>query len=188
MIEQFHFLRPAWLLALLPLGALLWYMAKGKRLSRSWQAVIDPDLLPHLLVGQVQLRRNWSLVTMGFGGLFAIIALAGPVWDKLPQPVFRPQAALVIALDLSRSMDANDIKPSRLTRARHKVTDIMAQRSEGQTALIAYAAEAFAVTPLTEDDSTINALSLVRLSRWLGRYGTNCHNRYSDHRQHSLSH
>ena len=55
-------------------------------------------------------------------------------------------------------MDANDIKPSRLTRARHKVTDIMAQRSEGQTALIAYAAEAFAVTPLTEDDSTINAL------------------------------
>ncbi|MCH7881145.1 MAG: VWA domain-containing protein [Proteobacteria bacterium] len=127
-------------------------------MSRSWQGVVDPALLPHLLTGQVQMRRLWPLVMMSLGGMLAIIALAGPVWEKLPQPVFKQQAALVIALDLSRSMDANDIKPTRLTRARHKISDILAQRREGQTALIAYAAEAFTVTPLTDDDATINAL------------------------------
>ena len=158
MIEQFHFLRPVWLLALAPLAVLLWYLVKGRRMSRSWQAVVDPALLPHLLTGQVQSRRLWPLLMMGLGGMLAIIALAGPVWEKLPQPVFKQQSALVIALDLSRSMDANDIKPSRLARARHKITDILAQRREGQTALIAYAAEAFAVTPLTDDDATIKAM------------------------------
>ncbi len=158
MIEQFHFLRPVWLLALVPLAVLLWYWIKGRRMSRSWQAVVDPALLPHLLTGQVQSRRLWPLLMMSLGGMLAIIALAGPVWEELPQPVFKQQSALVIALDLSRSMDANDIKPTRLTRARHKITDILAQRREGQTALIAYAAEAFAVTPLTDDDATINAL------------------------------
>ncbi|MFV2032011.1 MAG: VWA domain-containing protein, partial [Gammaproteobacteria bacterium] len=158
MIEQFHFLRPVWLLALLPLAALLWYLIKGRRMSRSWQAAVDPALLAHLLSGQVQVRRNWPLAMIILSATLAIIALAGPVWKKLPQPVFKQQSALVIALDLSRSMDANDIKPSRLMRARLKITDILAARREGQTALIAYAAEAFVVTPLTDDRATINAL------------------------------
>ena len=61
-------------------------------------------------------------------GLAIILAFAGPTWEKLPQPVFRSQAALVIALDLSRSMDVSDIKPTRLTRARHKIRDILKQR------------------------------------------------------------
>jgi Ca-activated chloride channel family protein len=158
VIEQFHFLRPFWLFALLPLAGLVWLMLKSKLNSGSWQAVVDPELLRHLLVGQDQARHSWPIGLVAVIGFFVIIALAGPVWEKLPQPVFKQQAALVIALDLSRSMDANDIKPSRLTRARHKIADILSQRAEGQSALIAYAAEAFVVTPLTEDSATINAL------------------------------
>jgi Ca-activated chloride channel family protein len=158
MIEQFHLLRPFWLFALLPLAGLVWLMLKSKLSSGSWQSVVDPDLLQHLLVGQDQARHSWPIVLVAMVGFFMIIALAGPVWQKLPRPVFKQQAALVIALDLSRSMDANDVKPSRLTRARHKIADILSQRTEGQSALIAYAADAFAVTPLTEDSATINAL------------------------------
>ena len=158
MIEQFHFLRPFWLLALLPLAGLTWQMLKSKLSSGNWQSVVDPKLLQHLLVGQGQARHSWPIVLVALVGVFAIIALAGPVWEKLPQPIYKQQAALVIALDLSRSMDANDIIPSRLTRARHKIADILSQRSEGQSALIAYAADAFVVTPLTEDSATINAL------------------------------
>ena len=158
MIEQFHFLRPFWLLALLPLVGLVWLMLKTRLNSGSWQSVVDPELLRHLLVGQDRPRHSWPTVLIALVGFFVIIALAGPVWEKLPQPVFKQQAALVIALDLSRSMDANDIKPNRLTRARHKIADILSLRSEGQSALIAYAAEAFVVTPLTEDSETINAL------------------------------
>ena len=72
--------------------------------------------------------------------------------------MFKEKSALVIALDLSRSMDANDIKPSRLARARHKISDILKLRREGQTGLIAYAAEAFTVSPLTDDTATIHSL------------------------------
>ncbi len=158
MIEQFQFLRPFWLLALLPLAGLIWHLLRSNQTSGNWQSVVDPGLLRHLLVGKGRVKHNWPVALVAVIGFIAIIALAGPVWEKLPQPIFKQQAALVIALDLSRSMDANDIKPSRLTRARHKITDILSRRSEGQSALIAYAADAFVVTPLTQDSATINAL------------------------------
>lgn len=91
-------------------------------------------------------------------GALAILSLAGPAWEKRPQPVFKDKSALVIALDLSNSMDAADIKPSRLTRAKHKITDILKQRKLGQTALLVYAGSAFVVTPLTDDTATITSL------------------------------
>jgi len=158
MIEQFTLLRPLWLFALLPLAGLIWQLFKGNPNSRSWQSVVDPELLPHLLGGKFQARQSRTVVLVAVIGFVAIIALAGPVWEKLPQPVYRQQAALVIALDLSRSMDATDVKPSRLIRARHKIADILSRRGEGQTALVVYAADAFLVTPLTEDVGTIKAL------------------------------
>jgi Ca-activated chloride channel family protein len=158
MIENIHLLRPAWLLALLPLAFLVWRLLNVKRNSRSWQAVVDPVLLSHLLSGTNSVRSNTHLYLISVIGLVSIVALAGPVWNKLEQPIFKQQSALVILLDLSRSMDAADIKPSRLTRARHKIADILTQREEGQTALVVYAADAFTVVPLTDDSKTINAL------------------------------
>jgi Ca-activated chloride channel family protein len=158
MIENFHLLRPAWLLALLPLAFLVWRLLSVKRNSRSWQAVVDPALLPHLLSGTNSVQSNTHLYLISTIGLLCIVAMAGPVWNKLERPVFKQQSALVIVLDLSRSMDAADIKPSRLTRARHKIADILNQRKEGQTALVVYAADAFSVVPLTDDGKTINAL------------------------------
>ncbi len=88
----------------------------------------------------------------------AIVALAGPTWEKQQQAMYQQRSALVVALDLSRSMDATDIRPSRLARARHKIADILNLRNEGQSALVVYAADAFAVTPLTTDVKTILAL------------------------------
>ncbi len=86
-----------------------------------------------------------------------IIALAGPSWERLPEPVFEKESALVIAMDLSYSMYADDIKPSRLERARFKISDLLDLRQEGQTALIVYAGDAFTVTPLTDDIKTIKS-------------------------------
>ncbi len=158
MIEQFHFLRPAWLLALIPLLLLLWQSLRQRHSSRSWQSVVDAELLPHLLSGKESIKGNRLWILSAICGFFGIVALAGPVWEKLPQPIFNQQSALVIALDLSRSMDVGDVKPSRLIRARHKIADILSRRKEGQTALVNYAADAFVVTPLTEDTHTISAL------------------------------
>ena len=154
---QFHFIRPLWLLALLPLGLLIWLMLTRKLGSRSWESVCDRALLPHILIGTPSKSRRLSVVATLLGGILAILALAGPAWERLPQPVFTPKSALVIALDLTRSMDATDISPSRIARARFKIADILDQRKEGQTALLVYAGDAFTVTPLTDDIATIKS-------------------------------
>lgn len=155
--EQFQFLRPYWLLAFIPLAWILFQIVKSSLLSRSWEAVIDSQLLPFVLVGNTSAKESLPAFLLGLCGALAILALAGPVWEKLPQPVFSTQTALVLALDLSRSMNAADIAPSRLERARFKISDILAKRPEGQTALLVYAGDAFAVTPLTDDVATIRS-------------------------------
>ncbi|ORJ61576.1 VWA domain-containing protein [Geothermobacter hydrogeniphilus] len=157
-MNTFHFLRPAWFWALPPALALLLWLARRQLRSRSWQTVCDPELLPHLLLGRSVRRANWPLWLLLAGVLLTITALAGPVWRRLPQPLFRQQSALVILFDLSRSMEAADLKPSRYLRARYKIEDLLRQRKEGQTALVVFAADAFTVAPLTSDRHTIEAL------------------------------
>ncbi|TNF91375.1 MAG: VWA domain-containing protein [Gammaproteobacteria bacterium] len=154
----FHFLRPEWLLAIIPLLLFCFWLLNQVSKQSSWQKVVDPVLLQHLLQqDEVKRKRHWPVFLLGLAGTLSIIALAGPTWERLPQPVFRNESALVLILDLSKSMDAQDIKPSRLERARFKVADILKQRDEGQTALIVYAADAFTVTPLTDDIRTITS-------------------------------
>ena len=158
MIEQFHFLRPWWLLVIPALAWLVWLLRRRGMDSGNWRAVIDPRLLPHVLAADTDARHDrlsWILTAVA---MLAIIALAGPTWEKRSQAAYQQPSALVVALDLSRSMDAADIRPSRLARARHKIADILNARKEGQTALVVYAADAFAVTPLTTDSDTILAL------------------------------
>ena len=154
--EDFHFLRPIWLLALIPFGSILWMLARRKLGGGNWASVCDPGLLPHILMHTPSHGRRWPLIVLSLAGMLCILALAGPTWQRLPQPVYRDQSALIIALDLSRSMDATDLSPSRLTRAKYKVADILKQRSAGQTALLVYAGEAFTVSPLTDDTATIS--------------------------------
>lgn len=153
-LHQFHFLRPATLLLILPAALICWALARTVFASGRLQKIIDPDLLPHLLLKGGE-KRPW-LFTLIFALLTcAVVALAGPTWRKLPTPVYSNQDAVVILLDLSPSMMATDLSPNRLTRARLKILDILKQRKDGLTALIAYAGEAHVVTPLTDDTATI---------------------------------
>ena len=158
MPAEFHFLRPDWLWAIPVVVAITWYLARRHLAPGSWQSVVDPVLVPHILsTGQIKgLNYRWWLTLVG--GILAVLALAGPSWNRVEQPVFRSEQAIVIALDLSRSMDAQDLTPSRLTRARLKILDILEERSSGQTALVVYSSNAFTVTPLTTDADTVAAL------------------------------
>lgn len=157
-MNEFHFLRPDWFWLLPPLALLLFWLWRHQLRSRSWQAVCDSQLLPYLLLGRSQRRRNWPLHLILLSLLLTVIALAGPTWERLPQPLFRQHSALVILFDLSASMNVADLKPSRLIRAQLKIDDILSQRREGQTALVVFAGDAFTVTPLTDDSRTIAAL------------------------------
>ena len=157
-VLDFHFLRPWWFVGFLPLGVMIFLLIRQRVGSKSWEAICDAHLLPHLLVGSHGGQSRGPYVLLAIVWSLCLVALAGPVWSKLPQPVFRAQSALVLVLDLSRSMNAEDMKPSRLTRAKHKTLDILKRRQEGQTALVVFAGEPYVVSPLTEDAGTIAAM------------------------------
>ena len=155
---DFHFLRPEWLI-ILPFILGLIFLFKTQLLSSgNWLKLVEPELIPYVL-SRHQLQENkykWWLISMTI--ILTLAALAGPTWERLEQPAFRMDQSLVVALDLSRSMNAQDIYPDRITRARLKVLDILKRRQSAQVALIVYSANAFTVTPLTTDSKTIASL------------------------------
>ncbi|MCU7938126.1 MAG: VWA domain-containing protein [gamma proteobacterium symbiont of Bathyaustriella thionipta] len=161
MLETFHFLRPEWLFALPLISLLLVLLLRRSKQNSGWEDVCDAELVQFQLAQQgKQVTKSFQLLhwTVPFLFLISIIALAGPTWEKKEQPVFQQGNALVIILDLSLSMNAKDIKPSRLERAKLKLIDILKQKKEGQTALIAFAGDAHTVSPLTIDNKTIISL------------------------------
>ena len=154
MIDDFHFLRPAAFLALLlvPVVALAW-----RRLSRGgtrWENAIDRAFLD-LLIEEGRGAQRFVPWLAGLGFAIAVTAAAGPTWQERPQAVEQRLDGLVVLLDLSLSMYVEDVDPSRLIQAKHKVEDILKQREEGFSGLVAYAGDAHLVTPLTDDTNTI---------------------------------
>lgn len=156
-MTEFHFLRPLWLLCLPLFCALVWWQHRARGRGGVWQQFVDPALLPFLVEAGSHRSAPWQALAMTLAGLLGIVALAGPTWERAPVPVFRQDSALVIALDLSLSMNAADVQPSRLAQARFKVADLLRLRQDGQTALIVFAAQSFVVTPLTNDTATVTA-------------------------------
>ena len=150
-----HLMRPEWLWTLVPALILIVMLWRQRGRTGSWDAVIAPELLRHLVGDSASSRGSNLLPLVLLGWLIAAVAASGPSWQKIPQPVHQKQDALVVLLDLSDSMKSADLAPSRVDRARQKLLDLLQQRREGQTGLIAYAGDAHIVTPLTDDTLTI---------------------------------
>ncbi|MHB8668603.1 MAG: VWA domain-containing protein, partial [Burkholderiales bacterium] len=158
MLENFHFLQPLWLLALVPLSLLAWRVYRPGDGDNPWRRIVDARLLPLLMVGRAHAANRAAMWLLAAGWIIAVLALANPTWERKPLPVYQTTAARVIVLELSRSMYASDLKPSRLVRARYKIEDVLAQSGEGETGLVVYAGDAFTVSPLTRDVNTIRAM------------------------------
>ena len=158
IMQDFHFLRPAWLVAIIP--AIIFVVAMWRVNSNitAWDKAIDKNLLPFLLDRSKNAAQRTPLLLLLLAWIVSTVAMAGPVWEQLPQPVQKREDAIVIVMDLSLSMFAPDHNPSRLDLAKRKLRDILALREEGQTALVVYAGDAHTVTPLTDDVVTIDAL------------------------------
>ncbi|MBL0710119.1 MAG: VWA domain-containing protein, partial [Colwellia sp.] len=172
-LSNFHFLRPYWFLAILALFILLWLLKKHRFNQSPCQQFLPNHLSQVLIEGASKSnhpdRHSHSQSKSFFSGqlfllkpfligLFAIIALAGPVWQKLPQPVYQTERGSVLVMDMSYSMYATDIKPNRLTRARYKAIDLLGKINEGDIGLVAYAGDAFVISPLTQDIKNIELL------------------------------
>lgn len=155
MISDFHFLRPWLLLALFLPIAMLWLSYRSGDVRSQWRGMIAPHLLDSLVIDatkRFRLRPAWLLATIL---VFGTLAAAGPTWQHEIPPFVEDTASLVVAVDLSQTMDAIDVSPSRLERAKLKIRDVIAARPGARTAIIAYAGSAHLVLPLTEDASLI---------------------------------
>lgn len=157
-LAQFHFLRPFWLLGLIPACTLVLLLVRKKSSVGSWKGVISPHLLPHLIQGNAHKPSPWPYIFLALCMSLSAIALAGPTWKKLPQAVQKKINAQVVVLDLSLSMYADDIPPSRLTRAKHKLSDILSKTEEGLTGLVVFSGMPHVVSPLTDDTNTIMSM------------------------------
>jgi len=156
LLETFHFIRPGWLLLTLPAALVIWAILRRQDPLRSWQAVIAPELLSHLVVrSEVRRGRLRPALLLGFAWLLGIIALAGPAWKKEPTPLTEDLAALFIVLKVTPEMLAQDVQPSRLQRSAQKIGELLALRPGIHTGLIAYAGSAHLVMPLTSDPEVI---------------------------------
>ncbi len=154
-LDQFHFLRPAWLLVI-PLA--VWLHVRLRRNVSAvlqWQEAIAGHLLEHLTVGgrDAGRIRPYQLLTAVL--VLTSIALAGPTWQRETTPFTEDRAPLIIALELTPTMLATDQPPTRLERAKQKIRDLLERRKGARTAVIAYAGSAHPVLPLTDDAKLI---------------------------------
>ncbi|AKC86079.1 VWA domain-containing protein [Pseudoxanthomonas suwonensis] len=149
---ELHFLRPLWLWALLALP-LLWLLWRRRR-RQGWRDAVDPHLLPHLLE-PARGRGGLRLAGVALAWTLAVVALAGPGWRQEERPHWESRAPLVVALDLSSSILAPDMAPTRLAQARAKIATLLRERQGGEVGLVAWAEDAYTVAPLTADAGNI---------------------------------
>ena len=110
-LNNFHFLRPWWLLAIiLPLILMFKFSHGGQSLS-SWVKVCDKKLLNFLLIKGSSKQRRFVSILAFIGSVAAILALAGPSWNKIEIPSLAPQNPVMLVLDLSSDISKTDITP-----------------------------------------------------------------------------
>ena len=155
LLDAFPFLRPLWLLGIPATFALWWLVRRQLVADPPWTTQIAPHLARHLTVNRRNARRLLPIDTSAVCLALICLAAAGPAWEPVPNPFVSETAPLVIALEVSDTMLASDIQPTRLERAKMKILDLIAARAGARTALIAYAGSAHMVLPLTDDPDII---------------------------------
>ena len=153
----FHFLRPLWLLTLVPLALIWWQVRWQKTRDEILSEGIAPHLARALTVGLNEGRRVFPIDGVALTLGLLVLAVAGPTWSRVANPLLAQTAPMAVVLKVSPSMENIDVQPTRLKRASFKILDLIERRAGAQTALIAYAGSAHRVTPLTEDPNILRS-------------------------------
>ena len=155
-LEYFHFLRPLWLLLLIPWLLLIRLGGSRRNQKDMFGGIIAPHLLEHLRLNSKDSR--WFNPT-AVGGAFIVLCLLvviGPSWRQQPSPLSQDESAMVVVLDASSSMEQGDVQPSRLERGKQKASDLLALRPDKKSSLVVYAGTAHTVLTLTADQDILN--------------------------------
>lgn len=154
------------LLLLIPLAILLFIglNARRKKIKKLGNQRIINLLIPSLSLGKMRLKVSLILFVLGL----LIFCLANPQLGSEVQKVERKGIDLMIALDISNSMNCEDIQPSRLSRAKQSIIQLLSKMKNDRIGLVVFAGDAFMQLPLTSDYGAaklfINSVSTNDLS------------------------
>lgn len=154
-LSQFHFLRPWWLMSLIPLFYFYRTVSASDDVIKQWQGHMSDNIIKHLSLNQQYSRRFNPKSLFAIFAIIATLVMAGPSWTKKASPFFVDESALIIALDVSESMQNTDVQPSRLLRAKQKIVELLTLRGDAKTALIVYSNTAHVAMPITQDKAMI---------------------------------
>ena len=143
-----------WLLLLIPLlaGGLWWYMQQVRERRKQY---FSDDLFKSLRNGFWKLGDRLKTATLLVGIAFLILAIAGPKVGTQVKEVKRQGVDLLIALDLSDSMNSEDVKPSRLEKAKYEITRLIERLKGDRVGLVVFTGDAFLQAPMTLDYSAL---------------------------------
>ena len=150
MSIEFANLKMLYLVWVVPALGVWWYLAH-RRTEDAVSAFVSPLMQAKLLPRASGARFLWQAALILAGLLLALVAAARPQWGLREERVFQRGRDLVIALDVSRSMLANDVRPNRLQRARADVLDLIKELRGDRAALLAFRRKAILLCPLTTD-------------------------------------
>ncbi|PSU34780.1 vWA domain-containing protein [Photobacterium lutimaris] len=150
VITQFHFIRPLWLLAFIPMGGLFWLRWREAN-QAGWKDVLPEHLRKVLTIGEKGWSRQLPLKLLMAMIALAILVCAGPTWQRQASPFGEDKASMLVLFDSSESMLEQDLPPSRLERSKQKVRELLALRQGGSTGLVVFAGSAHVAMPMTQD-------------------------------------
>jgi Ca-activated chloride channel homolog len=139
-----------WLFALFPLLAALFFRNERQR-ARLLDQLVAPRLRNRLAGSASVTKRRLRFTLLMLGAAAAVVAMAQPRWGYTWQERKQVGHDVIIAIDVSRSMLANDIAPTRLARTKLAAEDLLAQLRGSRVGLVAFAGVADLATPLTAD-------------------------------------
>ena len=146
---------PQFLYALAALPALMvfvrWALARS---AASVRRIGDPVLVERLSVAASRRMRFLRLVLWFAGVALIIVALARPQWGSDIEIVEQRGVQVMVALDISRSMLAQDLKPTRLDRAKLEISDLISQLDGDEVGIVLFSGASFIQFPLTSDYAT----------------------------------
>lgn len=149
---MFRFEHPyyLYLLLLIPLLLLL-HLHRNALQKKRWKEYGDPALMATLAAAVSPARRTWHIVLQLIALTLCIFMLAGPQFGSKLEKVKRQGSELMIALDVSRSMNAQDIAPSRMDKAKQTLSKLIDELSNDKIGLIVFAGNAYTQLPITAD-------------------------------------
>ncbi|CAI8389067.1 MAG: VWA domain-containing protein [Flavobacteriales bacterium] len=168
LFDSPNFLYLAILIPILIIINLL-YMSWRKKVQKSYS---DTELLNHISPNRSNFKLNLKLVLESFAILFLIVALANPKIGTELKSINREGVDIVFAIDVSKSMLAEDVAPNRLLRSKRIISEIINSLSSDRVGIVAYAAQAIPQVPLTTDFASVKNFLQIIDTNMLSSQGT----------------